>query len=259
MLSKNQAKYFRQLKQKKFRDSEGLFVIEGTKMVNEALLHHRGFIETVICTRLGVENLVMEEKVDILETDYETISKISSLKTPQHIIAIARQKQNNIAPLPKKNELIIALDNIKDPGNLGTILRLADWFGVQNIVCSKDTVEMYNPKVVQASMGSIFRSNVYTCDLSLYLKKVINIDIPVYGAMLAGKSLYKSHLNQPAIIVMGNESEGIGPIIQPFIDHFIHIPNFSVSETKTESLNVSIATSIILSEFRRQLSIQSEN
>ena len=251
MLSKNKLKYYRSLGQKKFRDSERLYIAEGTKIVIEAAKFHFDLVESIICTKKWFDlNSIKSEKVVISE--HSDIKKISSLKTPPECIAILKTRDVNSIPSKYNEEnLILALDSIRDPGNLGTIIRMADWFGIRNIICSDDTVDCYNPKVVQATMGAILRVNLFYADLAKWLKKLDKDKFTVYGTTLNGKDIYTTNLNKSAVIVMGNESVGISQEIQNLLDEKLLIPNYSDNEEKTESLNVSIATSIVLSEFRR--------
>jgi TrmH family RNA methyltransferase len=250
VITNNQIKYFKQLQQKKCRDSEGLFVIEGIKLVNEALMYHLPEIKKVFSTKEALSQLERNNEKIIEVVPFETIKKISALKTPQQAIAIIYIPQQQKQVQIKKDEIIIALDKIKDPGNLGTIIRLADWFGVEQIVCSKESVDCYNPKVVQASMGAIFRLKINYCDLAEFLES--NKDNYIYGTMLEGENIYNAQLNLPGIILMGNESEGISEKLLKYIQKSIHIPNISKNQARSESLNVSIATSITLSEIRRK-------
>lgn len=250
MITNNQIKYFKQLQQKKCRDSEGLFVIEGIKLVNEAMMHHYSEVNTILSTKEAL-NQLLKNKENIVEVvPYEIIKRISALKTPQQTIAIMHIPQRQKLSQIKKNEIIIALDKIKDPGNLGTIIRLADWFGVEHIICSKESVDCYNPKVVQASMGAIFRVKIHYYDLTEFLES--QKEACIYGTMLEGENIYNVGLELPGIVLMGNESEGISKGLQKYVRKSIHIPNFSINQVKSESLNVSIATSIALSEIRRK-------
>lgn len=186
---------------------------------------------------------VDKSKINLI-SDKE-LKSISALVTPNDCLAVF------IIPEKVKtdysNTLQIALDDIRDPGNMGTIIRLADWFGIQNILCSEETVDVYNPKVIQSTMGSIARVNVTYCDLK---KELLSSRVPVYGTLLEGKNIYTEKLIQPGIIVLGNESNGISSTIQQFVTHKITIPRFGNLQ-QTESLNVATATAIVLSEFCR--------
>jgi RNA methyltransferase, TrmH family len=233
-LSKNKIKWIKSLHYKKHRDSEGVFVVEGDKMVSELIEFWKDQID-FICT----SDFSFEFDGNLFVTDEKTIKEISSLTTPNKLLAIVKKPNLSV----KKTELILALDGIQDPGNFGTIIRTADWFGVDLIVCSKGTVDVLNSKVVQSTMGSLFRVPIIYEDLAEYLS---NSELPIYGALLEGKNVYDETLSKKAIVVMGNEGAGISEEIQKLIQYKIHIPQFGGAE----SLNVAIATGILLSEFK---------
>lgn len=240
MLSKNQIKLITSLQQKKQRFANQLFFAEGIKVIQE-LVESNFELVHLYTTQGDFEKVSNEKKVVISE---EELKKISALATPNSCLAIFK------IPKDKKiNEsgIIIGLDSIRDPGNLGTIIRLCDWFGVNQILCSKETVDIYNPKVVQATMGSIARVNVNYVDLE---KFIVRTSLPVFGTFMEGENIYKTNLPQEGIIIMGNEANGISQEIEKLIKNRLTIPRFG-SLQKTESLNVSTATAIILSEFRR--------
>jgi TrmH family RNA methyltransferase len=250
VITNNQIKYLKQLQQKKCRDTEGLFLVEGIKLVNEAITYHFTEIKTILSTKEALNQLKRNNDNIVNVVPFEIIKRISALKTPQPAIAIIHIPQHQKLSQIKRNEIIIALDKIRDPGNLGTIIRLADWFGVENIICSKESVDCFNPKVVQASMGAIFRVKIHYYDLTEFLKS--HNEVCTYGTMLEGENIYNVELELPGIILMGNESEGISKELLKYINKSINIPNFSINHAKSESLNVSIATSIALSEIRRK-------
>ncbi len=240
-LSANKIKWIKSLREKKFRDDLGIFIVEGEKMVREALRNHPDRVQLLVQTEklnLFWQNSDIEQ-ILCSETDF---NRISSMKQPQGCLAIVKKNIN--LTLPVSGQLILALDGIQDPGNLGTILRIADWFGVQNVVCSGDTVDCYNPKVVQASMGAVLRVNTFYTDLKSWLDTVKS---PVYGALLDGKNIYKESLINDAVLLLGNEGRGIRNELLPTLTHPIAIPSLGSSE----SLNVSVAAGIIVSEFRR--------
>lgn len=238
-LSKNKIKWIKSLHHKKYRDSEGVFIVEGEKMVSELIEFWFDQIE-FICT----SDKKFEFKGQLLITDDKTIKEIGSLKTPNKFLAVVKKPQ-----IKSDNaKFILALDGIQDPGNFGTIIRTADWFNVDLIVCSKETVDVYNPKVVQSTMGSIYRVPILYTDLNSYLS---NTKLPIYGALLEGENVYQQQLSKEAILVMGNEGYGISDEIIKLIQQKIHIPRFG----NAESLNVSIATGILLSEFKKTLYI----
>jgi TrmH family RNA methyltransferase len=254
MLSKNKIKQIQSLNRKKVREECGLFLVEGNKMVEEAV-NSKLEVETIVCTQeFADENRAMENRVsELIVTDKDSILKASLLQNPQEAIAIVK-KPNNVTPeLKPEKELYLGLDFIQDPGNLGTILRIADWFGVKSVICSDNTVDVYNPKVVQASMGAIFRVNCIYADLEQILAQFGQSGTPVYGTFMNGESIYSTELSANGIIVMGNEGNGISDSIEKLVTRRLTIPNFSAQENKSESLNVAIATAICCSEFKRRL------
>ncbi|ESU26760.1 rRNA methylase [Flavobacterium saliperosum S13] len=240
MLSKNQIKLITSLQQKKYRKQQQLFFAEGIKVIQE-LLNSNFELE-----HLFVTDAVFPEvsKIKISTVTEAELKKISALTTPNNCLALF--KIPNERPI-SENGLIIALDDIRDPGNLGTILRLCDWFGIRQVVCSAETVDIYNPKVVQATMGSITRVNVTYTDVADYIEKT---KLPVFGTFMDGENIYKSKLPSEGVIVMGNEANGISPEIEKLTENRIAIPRFGDLQ-QTESLNVATATAIILSEFKR--------
>lgn len=240
MVTKNQIKLIVSLQQKKFRLIHQLFIAEGVKVIQE-LLNSNFELEDLYVTSSISSEFNSEKKNLINESD---LKKISALHTPNNCLAIFRIPQSK--PISKKG-LIVALDDIRDPGNLGTILRLCDWYGVTDVVCSNQTVDIYNPKVIQATMGSITRVNINYTDLNSYLQ---DTDLPVFGTFMTGNNIYKQSLPEEAIIIMGNEANGISASIEDKIKNRLTIPRFGTIQ-KTESLNVATATAIILSEFKR--------
>jgi TrmH family RNA methyltransferase len=240
MLSKNQIKLITSLQQKKQRFSHQLFFAEGIKVIQE-LLDSNFELDHLYTTKTDFSKVSNEKKSLISVTE---LKKISALATPNTCLAVFR------IPNEKKtieSGILLALDSIRDPGNLGTILRLCDWFGINQIVCSKDTVDNYNPKVVQATMGSISRVNVSYLDLEDFISKT---QLLVFGTFMEGKNIYKTKLPQEGIIIMGNEAKGISEELEKLIKNRLTIPRFG-SQQKIESLNVATATAIVLSEFRR--------
>ena len=241
MLSKFQIKLITSLKQKKYRIQHRLFIAEGIKVVNE-LLYSNSKLEKLFCTK---DIYASFEKFDPQIISEKELSKISGLTTPNKLLGLFK-----IPEASKFNEegLILVLDNINDPGNLGTIIRLCDWFGVSHLICSNKTVDCYNPKVVQATMGSLARIPVSYIELSGFLEQT---ELPIYGAVMDGTSVYSANLEQNAILVMGNESHGISEKNLSLLDDKITIPRYCKSVV-TESLNVASATAILLNEFRRR-------
>lgn len=240
MVSKNQIKLISGLHQKKQRFANQLFFAEGVKVIQE-LLQSNFELEHLYTTQNDFETVQSSKRTLINEQE---LKKISALSTPNTCLAVFK------IPTEKKiieSDLILALDDIRDPGNLGTILRLCDWFGIKQIICSKETVDIYNPKVVQATMGSIARVNVNYVDLKTYIGQT---KMPVFGTFMDGDNIYKSDLPKNGIIIMGNEANGISDEIEKMITCRLTIPRFGELQ-KTESLNVATATAIILSEFKR--------
>jgi len=253
MLSKNKIKLIQSLNRKKNRDETRLFLVEGNKMVEEAL--NSGFeIETLVCTSHFKEQHpeINEGSFELIETDSISIQKASLLQSPQDSLAIVRIPLIEAPEINLKNDLVLALDFIQDPGNLGTILRIADWFGINSVICSENTVDVYNPKVVQASMGAIFRIKTWHTNLEPFLSEALENQVPVYGTFLNGKNIYTETLTSNGVIILGNEGNGISVAVSQFISQKLIIPSFSTEINKPESLNVAIATAICCSEFRRR-------
>ena len=239
-ISKNQIKLITSLSQKKYRQKHKLFIAEGVKVVGEFLASSFE-LETLFCID-GFESEVSDQKiVRISEND---LKKISNLKTPNKMVGLFRIPTQK----PQKNSnLIMALDAVNDPGNLGTIIRLCDWFGVDQIICSNDTVDSFNQKVVQASMGSLTRVSIHYLDLANYLT---NTNLPAFIADMDGVNVYNTQLSKEGILVMGNEANGVSEKIKQLVTTKIAIPRFGAIQ-ETESLNVAAAAAILLSEFRR--------
>ncbi len=240
MLSKNQIKFITSLKQKKYREQHKLFVAEGKKTIFE-LLQSNLKLHQLFTTTLEFD--VLDDLVTQI-TDKE-LKKISFLKTPNTALAVFE--------IPKEipidfTKLVVVLDDVRDPGNLGTIIRLCDWFGVKDLVCSHETVDCYNPKVIQATMGSITRVNVSYTDLTQTLTKA---NTEVFGAFMNGDNVYESQLPNSGILVLGNEANGISATIENLVTQRVSIPRFGELQ-ETESLNVANAVAILLSEFRRR-------
>ncbi|MFY0483645.1 TrmH family RNA methyltransferase [Flavobacterium sp. PLA-1-15] len=240
MVSKNQIKLITSLHQKKFRQANNLFIAEGIKVINE-LLHSNFELENIYATE-QLFPAISKDKFNLIgEND---LKKISALTVPNNCLAVFKIPETK--PILEKG-LIIALDDIRDPGNLGTILRLCDWFGVEQVICSEQTVDIYNPKVIQATMGSVARVNVTYLDLNAYIGKT---KLPIFGTFMDGENIYKANLPKEGIVIMGNEANGISTSIEQSIKNRLTIPRFGNLQ-QTESLNVATATAIILSEFCR--------
>lgn len=252
MLSQNKIKYVRLLANKKNRIQNNSFIVEGEKMVLELLQSNFKTIEIFALPSFINSYANKLNKIrSVNEINEQELKKISSLKTPNQALAIVEIPNNSLVNI-KYNSLSLALDNIQDPGNFGTIIRTANWFGVSNIFCSTDTVDAYNPKVIQSTMGAIFRTKIIYGNLNNVILEAKKNGQLVYGALLNGENIYTPKLNNNAIVVFGNESKGISKPIENLIDHKIRIPNFPETSHAMESLNVGIANAIVLAEFRRQ-------
>lgn len=247
MLSKSRITLITSLKQKKYRMQHRLFVVEGIKTINEFLnssyqLEHLYAISEFSNVSEGLQTLVSEAE----------LKRISFLKNTNSALALFWMHDSEVID---NSKLIVALDNVRDPGNLGTIIRLCDWFGVTDLICNSETVDCYNPKVIQATMGSLTRVNTTYLNLEKYLLDNNN-DYPVYGTFMSGKNLYTTNsVVDKGILVLGNEANGISATIEKMVTTKITIPKFGAVQ-KTESLNVAMATSILLSEFKRQTIVQ---
>lgn len=240
MVSKNQIKLITSLQQKKFRQTHKLFIAEGAKVIQE-FLQSNFVLEHLFVTETIFTEVHNSQITTISESD---LKKITCLATPNNCLALFK------IPEQKKtvnSGLIVALDDIRDPGNLGTIIRLCDWFGVSQIICSEQTVDVYNPKVIQATMGSISRVSVSYLNLENYIKEA---NSPVYGTFMDGKNVYNEVLPENAVLILGNEANGISNQLEQLVSNKIAIPRFGNLQ-QTESLNVATATAIFLSEFRR--------
>lgn len=243
MVSKNQIKIITGLQQKKYRREHGLFIAEGIKVVQE-LLNSNFELQHLYTTEPLKIDINGEGVTEITESE---LKKISTLTTPNTCLALFK------IPVQKEivdDGLIMALDDVRDPGNLGTIIRLCDWFGIKQLVCSQQCADVYNTKVVQATMGSLARVNVVYTDLQQYLQQT---KLPVYGTFMDGENIYTSELPEKGVVIMGNEANGISLDIENEVKYRISIPRFGDIQ-KTESLNVATAAAIILSEFRRNFS-----
>ena len=241
MLSKNEVKYIQSLCHKKLRDEEGVFVAEGPKLVQEIIASDYEIVKGYATKEWIEKNSEHSELVN--EIASHEMEKISSLQTPNQVVVIAKQKVLKDEPLLTGN-LTLVLDTLQDPGNMGTIIRIADWFGVKQIVASEHCVDLYNSKVVQATMGSILRVNVWYKNLAQWMPSIL---IPVYGALLDGESIYAIDAVSEAVLIVGNESKGISKELLPMISQPVTIPKIG----DAESLNAAVATGIILSHFRK--------
>lgn len=250
MISKSLLKQIKSLEQRKFRKESGLFVAEGGKTVQD-LLDLGLECTAIIATEEWLKSHRLNTKIKIDVASEEEMKKASFLRTPQGILALFRQQQHDTDLTVPERELCLALDNIQDPGNMGTIIRIADWFGIKNIYCSNGTVDIYNPKTVQATMGAIGRVKVHYIDLPQMIAS-LNEKAHIYGTFLDGENIYSYPLSEKGLVIMGNEGNGIGNECEKLIKERLLIPNYPAGCKTSESLNVSVATAIICSEFRRR-------
>jgi TrmH family RNA methyltransferase len=254
MLSKNNIKFIKSLGQKKYRADTHLFLAEGNKLVSDLIPCFDCELLIATATWLAAHsNIHAGEQIRVTQED---IDKASLLKNPQQVIGVFRQANHKLHPHQLTSKLSLALDGIQDPGNLGTIIRLADWFGIENIICSPDTVDIYNPKAVQASMGAIGHVQVHYTPLSNLIRSLAgDNNFPIYATSLDGENIYRQSLSSRGLIVMGNEGNGISQDILHLVSGKLYIPNYPEHRKASESLNVALATAIICSEFRKQESV----
>lgn len=251
MISKNRLKWIRGLQQKKLRQSEGVFVAEGPKVVGDLLaagLECVYGVRTPDCRLDRMATGVWEE------VNEDELRRISFLDAPQQVLAVLRQPVwpvEQCMELPA-SQLVLALDGVQNPGNLGTIVRLADWFGVDDVFCSRDCADVYNPKTVQATMGALSRVRVHYIDIVPWLASLRGQGVPVYGTFLDGADMYASPLSEHGVIVMGNEGRGVSAEVEACVGERLWIPDYPVGRAASESLNVAIATAVVCAEFRRQ-------
>jgi TrmH family RNA methyltransferase len=251
MLSKNQLRFLQSLSVKKIREKSGLYIAEGEK-ITEELLNSDSEIKHLFATPFWIkENEKKIKKINVIEIKEQELKKVSQLTTPNEVLAVVQIPSHKITIDTLKDKLSIALDDIRDPGNLGTIIRIADWFGIENIICSKQTVDCFNHKVVQAAMGSLLRVKVNYFSLETFLSEASKNKIMIYGTLLDGKNIYDERLSDKGIVVIGNESKGISTNVQSIIQKKISIPTYS-KNMGAESLNAAIATAVICAEFKRQ-------
>jgi len=248
MLSKSQIKFIKSLALKKYRDESACFLAEGNKLVADLLPYYNCDLLFCESSWLATQGDVKASQIVIADTG--EIKKVSLLKNPQQVIAVFKQAQYELNTIELSEKLSLVLDCIQDPGNLGTIIRIADWFGIENIICSFDTADVYNPKTIQATMGALARVKVHYTDIVGFLKK--HQGLPVYGTFLDGTDIYTKTLSHKGLIVMGNEGNGISSEIELLITEKLYIPNYPVDRATSESLNVAVATALTCAEFRRR-------
>jgi len=244
MLSKAQIKLIKSLHNQKFRNETGLFIAEGKKIVEDISDSDIEIAYTYATSRYhgDIQHITITE---------DELDQISALSTPQGILALCKIPAYNNQLPDLSNSLALALDDIRDPGNLGTIVRIADWFGINHIFCSQESVDLYNTKAVQATMGSIARVNVYYTNLTEILRDYIKKGVPIYGGILTGENIYAQELKTNGIIVIGNEANGISEPVSRCITHTMSIPSYATGKGP-ESLNAAVAAAVICAEFRRR-------
>lgn len=246
-ISNNEIKRIKALQQKKVRDAEGLFIVEGEKMVQEA-----------VDSPFDVEKVCYRDEIG-----EEAMKRITALASPSPALAVVRKPSDiyvddasELQTVIQKGGLFLALDTIRDPGNLGTILRIADWFGINAVFAAKDTVDVFNPKVIQSTMGAVFRVKLFYVDLTDLARMVLDMGGKVYGTFLDGKNIYERELDNgsdsPSVIVIGNESDGISDSLAELVSDRLYIPPYPADQPGSESLNAAIATAITIAEFRRR-------
>lgn len=250
MLSKNNIKFINSLRVKKYRNEAGLFIAEGDKLIEEILVSDM-LIKALYHT--STWGSIKTDDFNTTTVSADDMKKISGLTSPSNVLALVHIPEDTITLNDLSDSLTIALDEIQDPGNLGTIIRMANWFGIDTIICSTDTVDAYSPKVIQSCMGAISKVKVVYCNLPeiIYNLKTRN-KLSIYGTFMEGKNIYSEKLGSKGVIVFGNEGNGISPQIEKLITHKIHIPSFATDSTTVESLNVAMATAIVCSEFKRR-------
>ncbi len=254
MISKNRIKYIISLQRKKIRDEERLYIVEGDKIVKEFLASGIT-VNSLIAKPEFISSLAGDMLKNVKETEevsYNELKQVSTLKTPHNALALIAMPDNKLDLSSVRDELTVALDFVQDPGNLGTIIRAAAWFGIRNIVCSPDCVDVYNPKVVQASMGALLHTNIYYSDLEKLFTFASGNKIPVFGTLLEGEPIYNCELDNVGIILLGNESKGISGKFIKYITNPLMIPGFSKARPGIDSLNVGMAASVVFSEFCRR-------
>ncbi len=236
------------MKLAKFRDKYNCFIAEGPKLVEE-FLRSAFIIEKLVCTQEWYDQYtnIVDKNTEVVHVNENDLKKVSNLSTPNKVLAVIQKPDHKLSLEKISDELVLILDDIKDPGNLGTIIRLADWYGINNIYCSKETVDVYNPKVIRSSMGSVCRVKINYLDLSELLSELKG-KYKIFGSDMHGNNIYQEKLPEKAAIIIGNEANGISENILPFADKKIMIPSFRKG---AESLNASVATAILISEFFR--------
>lgn len=248
-MTKAEIQLVRSLADKRAREEHGLFLAEGEKLIGELRTSHLR-----VRRIYALEGIFSGDEVEVV-TPHE-MERISQLKTPSNSLAVVEIPRYRLRPAELRDRLTLALDEVQNPGNLGTIIRLADWFGIVDILCSEGTADCFNPKVVQATMGAILRVRVHYVPLARLLAEAAENGIPVYGTFLEGENLYESRLSPTGIVVMGNEGRGVTPSVARSITRKLFIPPWPADRRGSESLNVAMATGIVCAEFRRQTALK---
>ena len=249
MITRNQIKFLQSLTRKKGRVESGCFIAEGNKLVEDTLSSFE--CHMLVATPQWWQQHLEATAPICIEASHDELSRASQLTTPQEVIAVYRIPHHTLPEEELRNSLTLVLDTVQDPGNLGTIIRIADWMGIRHIICSPETADVYNPKVVQATMGALARVAVHYTPLQPLLERYSG-DIPLYGTFLDGDNIYDMPLSNTGMIVMGNEGNGISPQLASYISHRLYIPNYPPGAATSESLNVAVATAITCAEFRRR-------
>lgn len=257
MLSKAQIKHITTLRQKKYREEHNQFIAEGEKTVADLLASNFNVLSIYALPAWikGNSALIHNHDTGVFEITEGELSRISNLATPNQVLAITEIPSFQIDPAKLEHELVLVLDDISDPGNLGTIIRIADWFGINYIICSEFSVDVYNPKVIQATMGSVSRVNLHYTYLGGFLKE-LPFTPKIYGTLLEGENIYKADLSPEGFIIIGNEARGISNDLQQHITHRLHIPAYTegkIDQGVAESLNASVAAALVCGEFRRRM------
>ncbi len=253
MLSKTKIKLIRSLERKKYRLSTGLFVAEGAKLVSELLEVYACEYLAATAEWLAVHDAQVKHAQvrEVAEVTDDELRTASLMQAPQQVLAIFKQRVSSLDAQDFTKELALVLDGVQDPGNLGTIVRVADWFGIRNVICSVQCADIYNPKSTQATMGAMARVAVHYVDLERFLADVPS-DVPVYGTLLDGENMYECELSPYGLIVMGSEGTGITPEVRKRITQSLYIPSYAVGGAGSESLNVGVATAVVCAEFMRR-------
>jgi len=250
MISKARIKWIKSLEMRKFRLQNNAFVAEGPKLVGELLPYSTPLYIAATKDWLDQNAYLLSKVKEVDEVSQDELERASLLRTPQSVLAVLPIPERKLDDSNLQDHLVLALDGVQDPGNIGTILRIADWFGIHQFLCNEGTADVFNPKCVQSCMGALARVEVYYCNLPEVLSKV---NTPIYGTFLDGKDIYKEELSQNGIIIMGNEGNGISEEVSILVNRRLLIPNYPKGSPTTESLNVAVATGIVCAEFRRRV------